>query len=383
MALITRYFSTTGAGTEDGTSWANRAAFYSAGTCSSIITSFNFAGSDSLEVRLGAGTHSTSNNSFTSALFTNAPRPANPLTIYGCDSNGDRIIPPVWNCCQGPLPVSNFPLWDLGTGSVSLANIIIACVSLQNNSASGTVNASGTFNLGNGMSLEFCKVENSGGQSAAFGTTATAHSCHFKTTATTYGNVVAGGAIHVQNCRIEGNPGATSGNRRGIEGTVAGILRPASKNCILDCPGSAIINTNGSAGNGLVATEFTIVNCATVNGAAIDCPNPPSGVAATGHNVVYSKNCFIANCGLGISTVNTAARLFNNRLRNTSNYSIPTNSIVANDYVAAGSDTDEFVDAASGDYRIKKTSIYWGKNLGAGDEPGARPTSPFYTGIIG
>jgi hypothetical protein len=35
------------------------------------------------------------------------------------------------------------------------------------------------------------------------------------------------------------------------------------------------------------------------------------------------------------------------------------------------SDADEFVDAANGDYRIKNTSIYWGRNIGAGDEPAA------------
>jgi hypothetical protein len=36
---------------------------------------------------------------------------------------------------------------------------------------------------------------------------------------------------------------------------------------------------------------------------------------------------------------------------------------------AAGSDADEFVDAANGDYRIKNTSVYWGRGIGAGDEP--------------
>jgi hypothetical protein len=42
---------------------------------------------------------------------------------------------------------------------------------------------------------------------------------------------------------------------------------------------------------------------------------------------------------------------------------------LVNNYTAAGTDTDEFVDAPAGDYRIKLGSAYWGKNIGAGDQP--------------
>jgi hypothetical protein len=71
----------------------------------------------------------------------------------------------------------------------------------------------------------------------------------------------------------------------------------------------------------------------------------------------------------------SAARIIvsNCRLRNnTSNFSGMGNypetfSVVT----AAGTDADEFVNAAAGDYRIKNTSTYWGKNLGPGDEPAA------------
>lgn len=387
MAIVVRYFSTTGAGAEDGTTWADRAAFFSGGVYSTIITGFNFAGSDSLEVRLGPGTYSCGNVTFTGSLFANPPRPANPLTIHGCDTTGNRIVPALWNCCQGPLPVTDYPLWDFGTGALNIQNIILRCLSLLNNSTSPTINASGTLNFGNGTSAEYCLFKNTGGQAAGFGTTATAHSCHFITEATNYNSVVAGGGINVQNCRIQGNPLATTGTRRGLEGSVSGILKPAPSNCIIDCPTSAVVNVSSIAGNGLAVVGYTIVNCATVSEAAINAPNANSGAAPTSHNVVYAKNCFVANCGVGINTQNTAARIFENRLRNTTNYTVPVNSIIAGNYEAAGTDADEFVDAANGDYRIKSTSIYWGKGIGAGDEPASggtsRPTNPFYQGVIG
>jgi hypothetical protein len=36
---------------------------------------------------------------------------------------------------------------------------------------------------------------------------------------------------------------------------------------------------------------------------------------------------------------------------------------------SAGTDADEFVDAAGGDYRVKYGSTIWGKGYGVSDEP--------------
>ncbi len=87
MATVTRYFSTAGAGTADGTSWANRAALFSGGAWSTVITGFNFTGSDSLECRIGPGSY-TITASLASGLFANAPTVSNPLILQGCDSSG-------------------------------------------------------------------------------------------------------------------------------------------------------------------------------------------------------------------------------------------------------------------------------------------------------
>lgn len=58
MALVTRYFDMSGAGTADGTSYANRAPLLSEGELNSIITSFDFSGSDALLCLLEPGIYS-------------------------------------------------------------------------------------------------------------------------------------------------------------------------------------------------------------------------------------------------------------------------------------------------------------------------------------
>lgn len=386
MAIVVRYFSTTSAGTGDGTSWANRAAFFTGGVYSTIITGFNFAGSDSLEVRLGPGTYNT-NVSFAGSLFANPPRPANPLTIHGCDSSGNRIVPSEWNCCQGSLPVVGYPIWDLSTANINIQNIYLRCLNIQSSATGATILATNSLNVGNGVAVEFCRVNNSNTTAATFGGLSTAYSCHFLSSGTSYPSIVSGVADSVANCRIEGNPSATSLARVGLSSNTTSFVRPASRNCIINTPGSGVENSSSSAGAGIGISEYTIVNCATASGAALNAPSIPSGVTNTGHNIVYAQNCFIANCSIGINTQNTAAKISKNRLRNTTNYTVPTNSIIADNFETAGNDTDEFVDAANGDYRIKNTSIYWGKGIGAGDEPASggtsRPTNPFYQGVIG
>src|SRR5689334_12015839 len=93
MAITTRYFSTTGAGAADGTTWADRAALFSAGNWSTVITGFNFAGTDSMVARVGPGNY-TCSQSLASGLFANPPTIANPLILHACDSSGNLIDPP-------------------------------------------------------------------------------------------------------------------------------------------------------------------------------------------------------------------------------------------------------------------------------------------------
>jgi len=199
--------------------------------------------------------------------------------------------------------------------------------------------------------------------------------------------VFTGEGARVSNCRLQGNASATSGTRAGNSISSSSYSRAFSRNCLLDIPGNAFANIRSAADGGLPVVEQTIVNCATLaNTAAINGPSFASGNTNTQQQHVTAQSCFIANCGVGLNTQNVAARILGNRIRCTTNYTVPANSIIAGNHEAAGSDADEFVNAPAGDYRIKRTSIYWGKGIGAGDEmtaSTARPTSPFYQGVIG
>lgn len=103
MALTVRYFSTSSAGAGDGTTWADRAALFSSGNWSSIITGHDFT-SSGLRCRVGPGTYSCS-QLLQNSLFTNAPTADKPLIVEGADSSGDRL--------SSPMPwVSAQPVWD-------------------------------------------------------------------------------------------------------------------------------------------------------------------------------------------------------------------------------------------------------------------------------
>ena len=76
---------------------------------------------------------------------------------------------------------------------------------------------------------------------------------------------------------------------------------------------------------------------------------------------------FIVNCTTGVNQVEGRYRISNCRLANTSNFNT-TEYWPVDAYTAAHSSSD-FVDAANDDYRIARSSIYWGRKLGAGDQP--------------
>jgi hypothetical protein len=63
----------------------------------------------------------------------------------------------------------------------------------------------------------------------------------------------------------------------------------------------------------------------------------------------------------------TGCRLRDNTSGNTT--SLGNYPADMNNDTSAGSDAAEYVDSASGDYRIKYGSAFWGKGIGAGDGP--------------
>jgi hypothetical protein len=199
---------------------------------------------------------------------------------------------------------------------------------------------------------------------------------YFYHTNSTHGRIVRNNGALV-NVRLRGNPNATSGERGGI-GTIGTGLHYNCRGpvCIIDCVGGGVL-----AATGYILTNATIYNCGTAVTQTTTTGQATNAVL----KLIASRN-FIAACSTGFSASGPAAFITHNRIRATTAFSIPANSHEFDNDTAAGNDTDEFVDAANGDFRIKSTSIYWGKGYGAGDEPASggtsKPVNPFTQTVI-
>jgi hypothetical protein len=367
MSLVTRYFSTSSAGAADGTTWADRAALFSAGNWSTVITGFNFSGTDSLLGLLGPGTY-TCSQSLASGLFTNAPTVANPLILHGCDSSGNVLaVPnPSWVSAMAAWDSSGLPLIQTTT-NISTVNLANCTARLLAFSASGnTTNAV----IGSAVAtVDWCSVVSSSSNTSAasVATIATLTNSVATMSGTSYAS--ASGATDMLNCRLGGNASATSGNRHGWTSATAA---PTIRGCtIFNHVGSAIISTAASAAFSVTAIHNTLINCGA-NGILLT-------ATASQTAVCRLLNNYIANCGTwGIDASASRALAANNRLRdntggnltNFANY--PTN---LGNYTTDSDDATEFVDAAGGDYRIKSGSAIAGQGFGVSDQPASGGTS--------
>lgn len=352
MAVVVRYFSPTSAGAGDGTSWANRAALFSGSNYSTIITAFDFT-NDSLECRIGPGSYSGNQNIQTAIFTVVAPSTDKPLWFVACDSSGNRWQPPNPNWCSAQ------PIWDTTNMPVITLSTAAFCSSLNVNAYGLDIVASHNGLTATAGILNWCRITNngSGASVGVIGTGLKAHDCVFKCTSTSFGTV-AGGA-DVSNCRVEGNSAATTNNRRGTTSNTA------TGNCLsrctfIDLPGGAYLNSGTGA---TLIDKCLFYNCGP---AVVQSSTSSSGSHAT--RSMFINNGTAVNFGSGMMLVS------NNRFRgNTTNMTLGAHSKEYDNITSAGSDADEFVNAAGGDYRIKNTSSLWGLGLGPGDE--AAPAS--------
>lgn len=365
MAIVTRYFSTTSAGAGDGTSWADRAALFSSGNWSSVITGFDFSGSDSLLALIGPGTYSCG-QSLASGLFSNAPTSANPLLLYGCDSSGNRLAPsnPDWTSDQ---PVD----WDSAlpviatTTNITTINLGATLLRLLKFTASGA----NTATISGHAASTWISVINSTNNSSAvainpFAAMSLAN-IYSACSGAAYSGVISGGAniaAAITNVRIVGVAGS-SGNRRGLS---ISAFAPS-----LHCDRVTVI---GVGGEGIYVSGQSAVDLirkcivASVGGNGVQLNRSTS--STKGH----VTSCVVAGSGgYGIAAtttsgiIATSSRFRDNTSGNFSGFdNYPTDW--DND-TSSGSDADEFVDAANGDYRIKYGSTLWGKGYGVSDEP--------------
>jgi hypothetical protein len=173
-------------------------------------------------------------------------------------------------------------------------------------------------------------------------------------TGTSYDAVISSNVVlGLHTVRVKGNINATSGNRQGMKSSAAGGIANRGPMCILDIVNEGIIFAN----SGARISNTTINNCGT----AI------SGTTNINASCLFINN-YIANCTNGIVTSTTMSYAINNRIRVSGTaLNLPTNNISINNDVSSGSD-NEYKNPSTGDLRISKDSMLWGKNVGGGDE---------------
>lgn len=366
-AVVERWFATAAAGAGDGTSHANRAALFSAGNWSTVLTGFNFAGSDSMKAYIEAGTY-TITAALAGGSFTNAPTPANPLIFVGADTSGNQLsIPdPSWTSAQAAWSTSTLPTLNTTTNIVTInltTGSAVHCY-LINFTASGRTGGQ-VLSIGGG--LFWCQVTNSAANTLASAVTnvTQVYGSVLSCTGSSYDAIFAPVTAdrHVSNSRFIGVTGS-SGNRRGIVGTINNTFDLIT---VINCGGEGIIYTGASASQNVKISRSVIAN----NGGAGLKANSTAS-QTLGYD---TSGCMITGNGAaGIDGNSNAARWLvqHNRLRNNSGGDItglgnyPTN---LDNTTTAGSDATEYVDATNGDFRIRYGSVYWGKGYGVQDQP--------------
>lgn len=358
MALVTRYFSTTSAGAGDGTTWADRAALFDgSNNWSTIITGFTYTGTDSLVCMIGPGDY-TCGQALTSATVggTAPTTNGNHLVLQACDSSGNLWIPPDqgWSSAE--------PIWDISTmphitGTVNGYTLDVSGIVARGIYFDTSASLSGIAR--NSTHYDWCYFRNPNSNTGvncigAAGVSLT--NCVCRVEGTSYSAIIGiFGLVH--NVRLEGNASATSGNRNGYSSAVTNATHMSLVTAINN-PGSGIVFSH--TGN-----LPRIIN-------SIAAYNDGDGIviAYTGSGLPVVGGCIVVNNGnLGINSSTGNMMVQHNRFRDNGSGNFDATELNTDfNETSAGTDADEFVDATSGDLRIKSTSSLWGLDYGVKDE---------------
>lgn len=358
MALVTRYFSTAAAGTGDGTTWANRAQLVSGSTWSTVITGFNFA-SDSLLCLIGPGTHSPT-AAFTSALYTStAPSGANRCFFAGCDSSGNELTPPDpdWTSDQAPWDASGLPVLATTTNINTITSGVWGIRLLKFTATSRTSDSV----VAGVQYAQWCVLDNSSNNSNARGfVVVQCYGCVLENSGAAYFTVLEGSNLRAVNCRVKGAVGS-SGNRRVVSLASTSNNPIIVQRCTVIGGQVGIYGESSAAGNS--ASMMDVDNCVITGAGAtgITCEN------ATTIGGSRIQNTVIVNCTTNGVDANTgvAANITNCRFRdNGTNIANLGNGIDYYNYTTDAADSDDFVNAGSGDYRIKSTAAFASRGIG-------------------
>lgn len=379
MTIVKRYFSTAAAGTGDGTSWANRAELFPSGAWSTIITGHNFT-NDTLHCFIGPGNYTAPE--LVSASFTVAApsKIFNRLGLFGCDNNGTLLQPvnPSWVSAQPPWDSSGMPIITADSGFSDGVSLQLYMLKIVRTSSNYLIKI-GSTDL---CTANWCILEVTGsgdlGSNAIINVTNSqanvANCCLAIPNASGYQGIIhtTNTWIRAFNCRLEGSPSATLGERYGFSSRRTSVDQTCTHCTVFNTPNEAIVLADATVSSS--GTTLNVHNNVVIGSSMklqlhsdVSSTDIPVGIF---NNVVVGSSVNPAIDARGPRSV-----LFNNRLRN--NISNASSDITAYqdvdlfNWTAAGNDADEFVFPAIHDYRIKNTSQYWGKNIGAGDEPAA------------
>lgn len=367
MAIIVRYFSTAAAGTGDGTTWANRAALFSSGNWSSVLTGFDFSGSDSLQCRIEGGLTYTCGQAMASGLFSNAPSMANPIMFHGCDSSGNLLEPPDpgWVSAKPPFSTATLPTIATTTNilTVSLSASFWRLIAFTASARTATIMNSAVFDW-----VTLTITSNSTTTVGFGGTLGLTNSWILVT-----GDSFAHGILQpnttgkFENIRIDGSAATSGGTRMGIGTPSSGY--EVSSVTVIGCAGGGMFAATGLASRASYYSRCTFINNGTFG---IQC-NPTASQSA--FHIV--NNCYFSGNTYGIDANGSRTIAINNRLRDSTsgNFANFGNYPTDHNYVTDSDDATEFADPGSGDYRIKNTADIWGKRYGAGDQPASGGSS--------
>lgn len=361
MAIVTRYFSTAAAGAGDGTSWADRAQLHNAGTWSTVITGFDFSGSDSLKCLIGPGTYTISTNAMASGLFANPPTAANLLFMYGCDGSGNELTPPDpdWKSNMPAFDDSTFPVLatttNIATSTLALCSWY--CVKFTASGRNSAIVSGGVFN--------WISLENSTANSAAIGVVlASVYNSVISMTGSSYAAALQYAGQALGNVLLVGVAGS-SGNRYGYQATGSSATMVATDITVRGFGGAGVISTSTN-----VAHIMHFKRCTIANNAG-DGIQYHSTASQTGLNIL--QDCQITGNGGYNVNAQSAARVImihcrardgtSGNFNGFGNYPTDTDN-----YTTDSDDATEYVDSAGGDFQIKTTAATWGMGFGVSDE---------------
>lgn len=365
MANVIRYFSTTAAGAGNGTTWADRAALFTGGAWSTVITGFAFtAGSDGLECYVGPGTYTITASLASGVPTAGNPTAAKPLRFHACDSSGALIAPPDrdWTADQPDFDQSTMPILS-SASNIAIINLAHVYCRLIKFTSSAMTGAAGV--VGNAI-LDWCYVSNSAsGASVCAASVYRATNSIFYCSGSQYaGGIVAGAAPTFRNLRVYGVAGS-SGNRRGIVTANSNIHHTVTGCCVFGLAGIGIrVETTSAGSNTSIRVDRnTVANC---GGDGIYLQS-----TATPLTLIVEGNCVTGSGGYGINGAGGYAQLTNNRLRdNTSGNTTGLGNYTDYDnYTTDAADADDYFAPTAYDFRVRADAGFAFRGIGVSQVP--------------